>query len=537
MPWIIADVDSHIKGLSPIQKKRWVEIANGTLKDCMAKGGDDTTCAPKAIKAANAASKDFNLALFLDGPLVNIRGMEIFRTGNWNGRKFKEEDIKRMEKNFHALKDQLIPKLKITHRQNQETLAGLASFGDMVNLVARGSNGSLRLFADFDFVPQKVAEWIRDRRFAERSIELRFGFKVDETLFKDVIVAVSLLGHEIPAVSGMEPIKLSKEDNLLETKELVGIAYSLEGDGEEFTLEECKFTRGDGKGQDGPQQGDGGADICVCPSCNFEKQHDKGVPCTEISCPECGTKMRGKNKDNTKKGGDNMEIKDVLDKIAMLQSTIEGIVLKQKEAGEKFQKEQDTKEKEKLQQELETYKKDLDGLKEMKQDYEKMQVSLEEAKKENEKLHVAAKCSKVESFLKDLKISGKLLPAFEAEAKALLLQLGKEDKLGNFSKTDAKGKTAETELSSFEALQNLLVKLPKIVDFKESSPSGEGELESNKEDIKIGNDTYKLSDVELDNDVQKYMKEHTDVDYATALIAVSAKFSSEGKAQGLSAEE
>jgi len=52
--------------------------------------------------------------------------------------------------------------------------------------------------------------------------------------------------------------------------------------------------RGDGQGNGGARQGDGGADICVCPSCKTEAPHVKGTPCNEVECPECGTIMIGK---------------------------------------------------------------------------------------------------------------------------------------------------------------------------------------------------------------------------------------------------
>jgi len=53
MPWDISQVDSHKKGLSEDQKKRWVATANSVLADCIKKGGTDKTCAPKAIRIAN----------------------------------------------------------------------------------------------------------------------------------------------------------------------------------------------------------------------------------------------------------------------------------------------------------------------------------------------------------------------------------------------------------------------------------------------------------------------------------------------------
>jgi hypothetical protein len=54
MPWTVADVDRHKKGLSPEQKKAWVSIANSVLKSCHAKGGKD--CEGKAVRIANGKS-------------------------------------------------------------------------------------------------------------------------------------------------------------------------------------------------------------------------------------------------------------------------------------------------------------------------------------------------------------------------------------------------------------------------------------------------------------------------------------------------
>jgi len=57
--------------------------------------------------------------------------------------------------------------------------------------------------------------------------------------------------------------------------------------------------RGDGQGQDGDRQGDGGADYCVCPECGYKTEHEKGVPCNEKTCPECGSSLVGENKENS----------------------------------------------------------------------------------------------------------------------------------------------------------------------------------------------------------------------------------------------
>jgi hypothetical protein len=62
--------------------------------------------------------------------------------------------------------------------------------------------------------------------------------------------------------------------------------------------------RGDGTGppRGGPARGRGGrmrgsragagpGGDCVCPSCGEKLPPKQGVPCYNISCPKCGTKM------------------------------------------------------------------------------------------------------------------------------------------------------------------------------------------------------------------------------------------------------
>jgi hypothetical protein len=51
--------------------------------------------------------------------------------------------------------------------------------------------------------------------------------------------------------------------------------------------------RGEGQGADGDRQADGGADVCVCPECGHKEEHERGVPCAEKACPECGAPMAG----------------------------------------------------------------------------------------------------------------------------------------------------------------------------------------------------------------------------------------------------
>ena len=264
-----ADVDKHIKDLSRKQKKKWTAIANGVLQSFLESGVDEKTASVKAIRIANSRfeekkplttseKKEFNLVKFQialpDGVSADqtdtlekfvkecmstggeqekcmsnaiaklnvpkfeekpIVEMEIFRIGTHNGDEFTENDLREIASNFHVLKDELRPKLKITHRDNQKTLAGLASYGDVVDVyIKKRDDGSNSLFAKLTNIPSEVVAFIKERRFPERSIELypefKLGTKEDAPTYKNVLKAIALLGHEMPAVSGMAPILMEE---------------------------------------------------------------------------------------------------------------------------------------------------------------------------------------------------------------------------------------------------------------------------------------------------------------------------------------
>ena len=54
------------------------------------------------------------------------------------------------------------------------------------------------------------------------------------------------------------------------------------------------YSGGSGRGRgrtQGNQPGIGLGGNCVCPSCGKIMQHQRGVPCNQMSCPDCGAKM------------------------------------------------------------------------------------------------------------------------------------------------------------------------------------------------------------------------------------------------------
>ena len=47
---------------------------------------------------------------------------------------------------------------------------------------------------------------------------------------------------------------------------------------------------GQGRGRMG-EFGLGAGGNCICPSCGKTAAHQRGVPCTQMKCPQCGTAM------------------------------------------------------------------------------------------------------------------------------------------------------------------------------------------------------------------------------------------------------
>jgi hypothetical protein len=61
--------------------------------------------------------------------------------------------------------------------------------------------------------------------------------------------------------------------------------------------------RGEGQGQGGERQGDAGTDTCVCPECGKEYPHERGTPCNEMECEDCGVALTGKEGETETKAG------------------------------------------------------------------------------------------------------------------------------------------------------------------------------------------------------------------------------------------
>ena len=62
----------------------------------------------------------------------------------------------------------------------------------------------------------------------------------------------------------------------------------------EDTRENKTLPIGQGQGAGLPRREEGGRDQCVCPECDKVVTHQRGIPCTQQKCPDCGSRLIGK---------------------------------------------------------------------------------------------------------------------------------------------------------------------------------------------------------------------------------------------------
>ena len=48
---------------------------------------------------------------------------------------------------------------------------------------------------------------------------------------------------------------------------------------------------GQGRGRMGGPTAGGAVGVCHCPNCGHTQPHERGVPCTQVKCPKCGTNL------------------------------------------------------------------------------------------------------------------------------------------------------------------------------------------------------------------------------------------------------
>jgi hypothetical protein len=133
-----------------------------------------------------------------DSNLRAVRGVEIFKVGEWNGDKYTTDDIDQMIAAFGS-QGYGVP-LKLGH----DEVSGGQAYGWVERIYRVGDT----LKADFKDIPAWVFQWVFiDHAYDQVSIEIYFNLKRDGKTFKRALKAVALLGAETPAVSGLAPLR------------------------------------------------------------------------------------------------------------------------------------------------------------------------------------------------------------------------------------------------------------------------------------------------------------------------------------------
>jgi hypothetical protein len=136
--------------------------------------------------------------------MANIKNVEVFAEGIWNGNPISAQILKNIVDSFEKTKEFYEPPLKLGHGSKQDLLKqeGLPAAGWVSNLRIEGK----KLLADFSNIPNKVAELIKNRRYRKVSIELFKGLKLKGQELPHFLGAVALLGADIPAVLTLDDI-------------------------------------------------------------------------------------------------------------------------------------------------------------------------------------------------------------------------------------------------------------------------------------------------------------------------------------------
>lgn len=130
-------------------------------------------------------------------PLHEIRGVEIFRVGKWNGDDYSAGDLAAMADAFHQVG--FSPPLKLGHTSTD----GDRAYGWVRSLRLSGE----KLVADLCDVPASLYRVIRERGYDAVSAEIFWNLERNGKKFARVLKAVALLGAEPPAVSDLAPLR------------------------------------------------------------------------------------------------------------------------------------------------------------------------------------------------------------------------------------------------------------------------------------------------------------------------------------------
>ena len=138
-----------------------------------------------------------------------MKDVEIFGVGTWNGFKFVAEDLDELSKNTNDRleRGRPKPKIKLGHSEKQildGQTDGQPALGSMENF----RKNKDKVICDFINIPDIIYEALEKKLYDSVSVELDF---IED--FGWFIKAVSLLGADVPAVSNLQDLQVFLTQN------------------------------------------------------------------------------------------------------------------------------------------------------------------------------------------------------------------------------------------------------------------------------------------------------------------------------------
>lgn len=198
--------------------------------------------------------------------------------------------ISQFKKSFHVEGNKWVKNKKKVENKDI-VVTDLDLRGVAVDYIMKALDDYMSDNTDFDDVPEKPKQ---DAGAYTYKTTLS---NVLEAAIHNVATEVADKLYGLGYMNRQERIELSNAigDALEAYANADGVRSILDRTVDKFDIYDFFKERGMGKGVGGSPQGDGGADICVCPECGATSPHEKGVPCAEMKCPKCGAAMVGKN--------------------------------------------------------------------------------------------------------------------------------------------------------------------------------------------------------------------------------------------------
>lgn len=128
--------------------------------------------------------------------MSELKGVEIFKAGTWNGETTTIADLDAIVAAF--FEGSFLVPLKLGSHDKQAPRCGY------VTSIRRVGD---KLVANFARIPTPAMRMIRERGLDHCSCEVRYGVTIGTRRFRIALSAVALLGAETPAVSDLAPLR------------------------------------------------------------------------------------------------------------------------------------------------------------------------------------------------------------------------------------------------------------------------------------------------------------------------------------------